>query len=336
MTASTLTRALLRVALVVALAWLAIALVDVLLLVFAGLLLAVLLRAPANWLGAHTRLSSFWWLLVVLVVLAGGLGATLWSVAPEVGRQFDELIAQLPSAVRQVTASLEDYRWGRWLLERARNAGDLLSRPGAVQGAGQVLSSTFGALASFFVLLVVGVWIALQPRLYMDSALRLFPLGDRPRAQAIGGECVHALQRWLLGKLVSMTVIGLATWAGLWALGVPLALVLAVLAGALAFIPNFGPIMAAAPAILLGLTDGWQTALWVAGLYAAVQIVDNTAITPLIQRKAVSLPPAATIVAQTVMGGLIGPLGLIVATPLTAVVLLLTRRLYVDRLEADL
>lgn len=335
MPASTLTRALLRVGLVVILVWLAVSLVDVLLLVFAGLLLAVLLRAPADWLGAHTRLSSFWWQIVVLVALAGGLGGTIWALAPEVGRQFDELIAQVPAAVRQVTTSLEDYRWGRWLLERARNAGELLSRPGAMQGAGRVLSSTFGALAAFFVLLVVGLWIALQPRVYIDNALRLFPVGERARARAIGGECVHALQRWLVGKLVSMTVIGVATWIGLWALDVPLALVLALLAGALAFIPNFGPILAATPAILLGLTQGYETALWVAALYVAVQAVDNTAITPLIQRQAVSLPPAVTIVAQTVMGALVGPLGLIVATPLTAVVLLLTRRLYVDRLEAD-
>ncbi len=137
MPASTLQSALLRVGAVVALVWLAVTLADVLLLVFAGLLLAVLLRAPADWLGAHTRLSSFWWLILVLVVLVGGLGGTIWAVAPEVGRQFDELIAQVPGAVRQVTASLEDYRWGRWLLERARSAGDLLTRPEAMQGAGR-------------------------------------------------------------------------------------------------------------------------------------------------------------------------------------------------------
>lgn len=332
---STLTRALLRVATVVALVWLATRLVDVLLLVFAGLLLTVLLRAPADWLSARTRISPTWSVLLVVLVILGALGGTGWAVAPEVGRQFDQLVAQLPGAVQKATASLEQYGWGRWLLERAHHVGDLLRQSGAMQSAGQALSTTFGALAGFFVILIVGVWIALQPRLYADNAVRLLPFPARPQAWSIGRECMHTLQHWLLGKLTSMLIIGVATGIGLSVLGVPLALVLALLAALLAFIPNFGPILAAVPAILLGLSQGTQTALWVAALYVGIQAVDNTAITPLIQRRAVSLPPALTITAQTAMGALTGPLGVIVATPLVALILVLVRRLRVDRLEAS-
>ena len=99
------------------------------------------------------------------------------------------------------------------------------------------------------------------------------------------------------------------------------------------FIPNFGPILSMIPAVLLALTQGWETALWVVALYVGAQLVDNTVMTPLIQRQAVSLPPALTMIAQTAMGVLAGFLGLVVAVPLTALALVLVRRIHVDPLE---
>jgi predicted PurR-regulated permease PerM len=333
MSPETMTTALLRVGLVAALVLLAWWLTEVLLLAFTGILIAVLLRAPADWLSARTRLSpnlSLALVLIVLVLVIGGVGA---SIAPEVGRQFDQLIAELPGAAREVTASLEQYGWGQWLLARFENAGEMLERAGAMQGAGRALTSTFGVLAGLFVIAVVGIWVTLQPQVYVEGALRLLPPPARPRARTIAGECGHVLRRWLVGCFASMLIVSAGTWVGLWALGVPLALVLAVLAGAMVFIPNFGPLIASVPAILLGLTQGTETALWVALLYVGVQAVDNTTVTPLIQRQAVSLPPALTMIAQTAMGVLAGPLGVIVAVPLTALSLVLVRRLYVEPIE---
>ncbi len=331
--ATTLTRALLRVAMALALAWLAIYLFDVLLVVFAGVLLAVLLRGLADWLGHHTRLPPGVSLAAVIVTIVLMLAAFVVLVIPEVGRQFDELIAQLPGAVDKVTAHLEQTDWGRWILSRATKAGQMMSQPGALQGAQQALSMTFGVGAGLVVLLFVGVYVAAQPGLYLDNTLRLLPAARRPQARAIAEECGATLRWWMVGMAASMMIIGIATWVGLWALGVPLALVLAVLAAALTFIPNFGPILAAVPAILLGLSQGTTTALWVLGLYVGIQAVESNAITPLIQRRAVSLPPALTIVAQMVMGALAGVLGVILATPLTALAMVLVRRLHVDRMD---
>jgi predicted PurR-regulated permease PerM len=333
MTRGDLTAALLRVVAAAALAAVVWWLFDVLLLAFAGLLIAVLLRAPADWLSARTRLPSAMSLALVLVVLVLGLGGIGFAIAPEVGRQIDELIARMPEAARELSASLEQYGWGRWVLARFESAGEMLARPEAMQGAGRALSTTFGALASLFVVAVVGLWVTLQPRAYLDGALRLLPVRQRPRARAIAGECGHVLRRWLIGCLVSMLIVSAMTWVGLWALGVPLALVLALLAGVMVFIPNFGPLLAAVPAVLLALTQGTETALWVGLLYVGVQVVDNTVVTPLIQRQAVSLPPALTMIAQTAMGVLAGGLGVIVAVPLTALGLVLVRRLHVDPLE---
>lgn len=325
--------ALLRVGLVAALVLLAWWLVDVLLLAFVGVLIAVLLRAPGDWLSARTRVPPNLALALTLLVGALGLGGAGLLIAPEVGRQFDELITQLPQAARELSASLEQYQWGRWVLARFDAAGELLARPEAMQGAGRALSTSFGALASLFVVAVVGMWLTLQPRVYLDNGLRLFPVRLRPRAQTILGECGHVLRRWLVGCLVSMLIVSTATWIGLGALGVPLALVLALLAGAMVFIPNFGPLLAAVPAVLLALLQSPQTALWVALLYVGVQVVDNTMVTPLVQRQAVSLPPALTMIAQTAMGVLAGGLGVIVAVPLTALGLVVVRRTYVDPLE---
>jgi predicted PurR-regulated permease PerM len=331
-----LVSALLRVGLFALLGLLAWWLVDVLLLVFAGVLIAVLLRAPADWLSARTRLSPNLAIAIVFVVLALGLGGAGFAIAPEVGRQFDELTTQVPQAARELTGSLERYGWGRWLLTRVQSAGEMAAKPEVMQGAGRVLSSTVGAFTGLFTVAVVGLWVTLQPRLYIDNGLRLFPVAARPRARAIAQECGQVLQRWLLGSFLSMAIVGVITWIGLWALGIPLALVLALLAGAMVFIPNFGPLLSAIPALLLALVQGPQTALWVVLLYVGVQIVDNTVTTPIIQRRAVSIPPALMMFAQVAMGVLAGALGVIVAVPLTALAIVLVRRGHVDRLERDL
>lgn len=132
-----------------------------------------------------------------------------------------------------------------------------------------------------------------------------------------------------------MAIIGACTAVGLWALGVPLALTLALLAAALTFVPNFGPILAAVPAVLLGLLESPTKALYVVLLYVGVQTVESYVLTPLIQKRTVSAPPALTILAQVLLGVLVGGLGVVLATPLTAVALVLARELYVrDVLEA--
>jgi predicted PurR-regulated permease PerM len=333
MSPQTLTRSLFRVITALALAWLAVYLFDVLLIVFAGVLLAVVLRGLSSWISRHTRLPAGVSLAAVLLTAVGALVAFVLLASPEIGRQFDELIAQLPGAMAKLTAYLEQSEWGRWILERAAKAGQWLAHPEALQGAQQAMSGIFAVGAGLVVLLFVGVYVAAQPGLYLDNTLRLLPAARRPRAREVALECAVTLQRWMAGMVVSMAIIGVATWVGLWALGVSLALVLAVLAAVLTFIPNFGPIVAAVPAILLGLSQGTSTALWVAGLYVAIQAVESNAITPLIQRRAVSLPPALTIVMQLVMGALAGVLGVIMATPLTAVALVLVRRLHVERMD---
>jgi predicted PurR-regulated permease PerM len=143
------------------------------------------------------------------------------------------------------------------------------------------------------------------------------------------------LQWWLIAKLIAMVFVGGLTWLGLWLLGIGMPLTLAVLAALLTFIPNLGPIIAAVPAVLIGLLDGPATAVWVVVLYVAIQTIESYILTPLLQQQAVSLPPALTITTQLVMAVFVGGIGLALATPLTVVVLVLVRSLYVQDMLGD-
>jgi predicted PurR-regulated permease PerM len=135
---------------------------------------------------------------------------------------------------------------------------------------------------------------------------------------------------WLLGRVASMTFIGVVTGIGLWLLDVPLAFVLGLLASLLSFIPNIGPILSAIPAILLAWVAGPEKALWVTGLYVGVQVVESFVLDPFIDRKTVYLPPAFTVFAQLVLALLGGLLGVALATPLAAAMVVLVAMLYVQ------
>jgi len=265
----------------------------------------------------------------------GVAALAIGGAAPAVSAQVDELSRSLPKALERGATALDRYDWGRALVERARHLDDFLVRRETLSRAGGILSSTAGAIGGFLVFLFIGLFVAFEPEVYRSGLVRLMP----PRARKRGGELLtetaHVLRMWMAGKLLSMLVVGIATWLGLFLLGVPLGLTLALLAAVLTFIPNFGPVLSAVPAILLGFLDGPSKALYVGLLYIGVQTVESYVLTPLVQKKTVSLPPAVGLVGQVVMGSLAGGLGVVVATPLTAATLVLVKQLYVRDVLGD-
>jgi predicted PurR-regulated permease PerM len=132
-----------------------------------------------------------------------------------------------------------------------------------------------------------------------------------------------------------MIFIGLLTWIGLSILGVPLALTLGLIAGLLSFIPNFGPILSALPALLLAFIESPRSALYVGGLYILVQLIESNIVTPLIEKETVELPPALTIMFQLSLAVLVGGLGLVLATPLLAVIMVLVQMVYIEDVLGD-
>lgn len=328
-------RALAITAGVVALLWMLGPILEIVLLGFAGLLLALLLNGCGAWLAKRLHIPEKLGVAATCLVGIGLMVLTGFLAAPAIATQIDELSQELPKATDRVLASLERYGWGQAVVERLETLGDLLGSRETMSRAGGILSTTLGAVGGFVALLFIGLFVAFEPDLYRRGFLRLIPLRNRGQASQVLSEAAHTLRMWLAGKLLAMVVIGVLTWLGLLLLDVPLGLTLALLAALLTFIPNFGPILAAVPAVLLGLLDGPSQALYVVLLYVGVQTVESYILTPLVQKKTVSLPPALTLLGQVVMGVLAGGIGVVVATPLTAIALVLTKRLYVEGILGD-
>jgi predicted PurR-regulated permease PerM len=308
---------------------------DVLLLAFAGLLLALFLHGAGSWIAKRLHVPERLGVAAVCLGLVGVAAGVMWAAAPAVATQIDELSRSMPKALERGVAALDGYDWARPVIERARHMDELLARKDTLRGAGTVVSSTFGAVGSLVVFLFIGLFVAFEPGVYRKGFLRLLPTARRERADEIMAETAEKLRMWMAGKILSMLIVGLATWGGLALLGVPLGLTLALLAALLTFVPNFGPVLSAIPAILLGLLDGPSKALYVGLLYVGVQFVESYILTPIVQKKTVSLPPALTIIAQVVMGTLAGGLGVLVASPLTAAALVIVKRVYVEDVLGD-
>lgn len=192
-----------------------------------------------------------------------------------------------------------------------------------------------GALGNALIIAFVGVYLAAQPFLYIDGIVTLVPKAKRARARQVLDEIGRTLSRWLFGKLCAMIVVGVATAAGLGMLGVPLALILGIIAGLLDFIPYLGPLMAAVPGVLIALTISPELAMYTVALFVCIQTAEGYLLTPLIAKKAVSLPPAITIAAQVLLGTLFGLTGVALATPLAALLAVLVSMLYVQDVLGD-
>ena len=311
---------------------------DVILLVFAAVLLAVFLRGLADFLNRYTRLSEGLAVLVVSVLLLAILAGAIALLAPSVAEQVRHLRQELPESARKAGDYISQFGWGRAIIEQMPSTDDIKEKIDAsslLTSVGGIFSSTLGALGNFFVVILLAIYLALEPKFYARGLTKVFPVSARPRVYEILEEIGNTLSWWLIGKVASMVFIGLLTWIGLSILGVPLALTLGLIAGLLSFIPNFGPIFSAVPAILLAFIDSPIKALYVLILFIVVQIIESNIVTPFIERRTVELPPALTVFAQIALGVLIGGLGLVLATPLLAVILVLVKMVYVEDVLGD-
>lgn len=306
--------------------------IDVVLLAFIGVLLAVLLRSPADWLSSRTGWSEGWSLALVIVVLAALLATAGYFFGRAVAQQSGQLSEQLPQVLEKARERISQNELGKRMVESAEASE---SNTQFLTRGLRLVSSTFAALGSLVVVVFLAVFLAASPRTYVGGLLMLVAKRRRQRMQEVLAEIGHVLKRWLVGQVILMAAVAALTGIGLTLLGVPFALPLALIAGLLEFVPYVGPIVAAIPALIVALAEGPQLALWVGLLYFAVQSVESYILTPLIQHRAVDLPPALILLAQVLMGVTAGPLGVIVATPLAAAALVAVKRLYVEDVLGD-
>lgn len=301
-----------------------------LLLIFTGFLAGVFLRLPAAWLRDHTRLGHRTAFGIVLLTLVG-LVALVWVlVAPRVADQVQQLAEELPRAAESLAAQLEDAEGLQWLEQRVQARMEQSDGASWLRRALGLFSTAAGAVTGLLIVIWAGIYFGLDPALYKRGILALVPKRRQERVSEVLAETDHTLAYWMLGKLVAMAVVGVLTWIGLTALGIPLAFVLSLIAAILTFIPNFGPIASTVPPALLALAQSPMKALWVVLLFLAIQTVESYLITPYIQKQAIEMPPALILISQIILASLFGFLGLLVATPLAAALIVLLRGFYVE------
>lgn len=303
----------------------------VLLLLFGGVLFSVFLVGIASPLQRILPWPK-WSLVLLVVVLASALLVLAGFVAgPSVAEQMMQLSKQLSSGLKQLEESLMAQSWGEPLLSWAKEQWEqapLSPRQlmGQVTGA---FSTLFGAFADVFVMLFIGFYLALHPKPYIQGFLYLFPRARRERLSEVMSAVYHALKWWLIGRALSMAIVGILTAIGLWILDMQLIMALALIAGLFSFVPFIGPIAAAIPAVLVGLIDSPTQALYVVVVYFVVQFLESNVLTPYVQTKAVSLPPAIMLSGQLLIGAIFGLQGLALSTPLLVSLIVMVQMLYV-------
>lgn len=315
------------VTVVLLLAW---QLVNILLLVFASVLGAVVLRSLTELIEKPSRLSPGWALAlaVLLIVILFALLSALFGAT--VHDNVKALIEQLPAAWNAVRSQVGQESWLMNALERGGQAaltGNMVSR---ISG---FLGTAVDIITNVVLVVFSALYIAAQPNLYQHGLLKLFPPHDRARMNAALRRCGDALRSWLFGQVIAMVVVGLLTWAGLSLLSVSSSLALGLFAGLAEFVPVLGPIIAAMPALIIAFAQDPKLALWVVALFLIIQQIEGNILQPLLQRKLVALPPAIALFSIIAFAVLFGVVGALLAAPLAVVTLVLVEELYVRTIE---
>ena len=302
---------------------------NVLLMILAGSLIAVYFHGLGDLIERKTRLNRK---VSMAISVAGSfilLGILLWFMGTKIQNQIALLSDSLPGTIETAKVKLDEHPVGKKILAYfSDNNSDKLFV--TVQ---KFFSTSFGVLGNLYVILLLAIFFTSNPSVYKDGIIKLVPKRNKPMAKNSIDRISLVLKGWLKGTMLSMLLITILIAIGLSVMGIPGALVLSLLTGMLKLIPNFGSAAAMIPGVLLALTVSTNTAVIVALIYIVSQTVVSNIVTPLIQKKMINLPPALTIISQVIMGTLSGVLGIILAVPLLAIIIILVDELYVKEIE---
>lgn len=309
---------------------------DALLLVFACILFAILLYKLSEIMHRRFGVKRKLALGVVVLVLGAIIGLGGWAMAPQISEQSTQLAKEVPAAIERLQGEMEQHPLIKRVVSELPAPEDIVKQMSSmVPNAGLFFTGILGALGNIVIIVFVGIYFAATPGVYTRGFIRLIPQHKRGRAREVIDEVGDSLANWLVGKALSMLIVGTSTAIGLSLLGVPLALILGVIAGLLDFIPYLGPIMAGVPAVLLALSISPEMAGYALLLFAAINMLEGYVLQPMIEAKAIDLPPALVIVMQLIFGTLFGFAGVALATPLAAVLSVLVKMLYIEDVLGD-
>lgn len=275
---------------------------SVFLLILAGSLIAVFFRGLSGLICSKTKWKEGVYLAISVIgtlLLVIGL---FWLIGAKVQNQITELSDTLPSTVENAKAQLSQNPLGQKIAEKVSSAQSMKKAQGLT---GTFFKSTFGVLGDIYVVVFLGIFFTVSPDLYKKGMIILVPKKGQQKAEDVLNKLGDNLKKWLRGKLFSMFVVFILTAI----MGMPLWLTLALIAGLLSFIPNFGPILALIPAVLVAFMQSPVTAAVAAGMYIVIQVIESNFITPFVQQKLINTPPALIIIAQMIMGALTGGVG---------------------------
>lgn len=302
------------------------------LLLFAAIVLAVVFDAMARLIRRITRLPRGWSLTLGILLLLGAFIGVFVLFGTQLAQEFETIREQFPKALAAIEAQLNTWGLGERLRSVISSGSSDISS--IMSRAGGYVVSVGSGLADFALVLVGAIFLATQPDVYRRGFLYLIPERAEPTAEKAMDDATAALRGWMVGQLMSMSVVAALTWVGLLLLGVPAAGGLGLIAGLLDIIPFVGPIIAAVPAVILAFTVSPMTAVWTMALFLLVQQIQGNVLQPLIQKHAVDVPPAVLLFAVVGAGTLFGFLGVLLAAPITVVTYVLIQRVYVQTILA--
>jgi len=285
-----------------------------LLLIIGGAIFAVFLDGGVRLLGRYVPIARGWRLLLVLLLGFGFLGWVIWFAGTTIGAQFEalrEVVTAQFNRLLAFAASLGLMPTGH----PADIGGQLLGGVGRLTSA---VGSVIGAVASVIAMIVIGIFLASEPRLYDRGIAWLLPLRARSGFYRIAEHVGFTLRRLLFGRLMAMLFEGVFTWFMLTLGGIPMAGLLGLVTGVLAFIPNIGAITSGILMIAVGFSAGYGHGIWCIIVYFLVHNIDAYVVVPYVARRTVDIAPALLLAMQLLMAALFGILGVLFADPILA------------------
>ena len=297
---------------------------EVFVLAFSAVLVAVLLTLLARPFKKRLHLQHWAALTLAGLLLVCVIGAAGYLFGTRLAFDIQNVFARMEAAQNEIRTELGNSPLGSLVLSHMGSN---------VIPVTQIVTSLFSistnVIAGVVVSVITGIYFAAHPSMYLNGFLMLFPSDRRPEAEEASKDVGNALRLWLEGQFISMILVGLLSAAATWTIGLPSFMALGLIAAITEFIPYVGPVIAAVPALLVAATQGTNQILWTLAAYLAIHTLEGNFIAPLIQRQMVYIPPAVMILGIAAIGFIFGPVAVIFAAPMTVVLFVLIKKLYV-------
>ena len=292
-------------------------LIQPLLIIFGGLVFASMLDGGVRLVGRYVSAPRWLRLLFVVVLVVAFVVGVFYMAGVQIAQQVEQLRVTLEVQTARVTGWISDLGL---MPGRSDLTGLAQQALGSVGRLTSAVGTVLGAATSFFMIMIIGLFIAMEPRIYERGLQWMVPSDSRDEFAVTIGRMAATMRRLLAGRLLGMVVEGVLIWLALLIGGVPMALLLGIITGVLAFIPNIGAIVSGVLMVAVGFSAGVHEGLWAIGTYFVIQTFDGYVVIPMVARRTVDMPPALTLSSQILASTLFGVLGLALADPLVAMI----------------